>query len=204
MDEGDSLSLSYQEPSLPQLEVVNEERSSDNVFEPMVSTGHVSALSLGEDKTPPVHMEENHRSNGEKPTRHHCHHLSSSSFLQRQLSTDELQLKRASPYYMLEEEAPVCELWVASSNARHSTITVVDYAQQFTRLEVGHAPPIPEGPWHVCDDVVAGCGGRGFPCAVSMCGPQEGVAWDGGGLSSGVRCQHSQTIPAGTWGRGCM
>lgn len=145
MDGGDPLSLSYQEPSLPQLEVVSEERGSDNVFEPIVSAGHVSSLSLGEDKIPPVHMEENHRSNGEKPASrhcgHHCHHLSSSSssFLQRQLSTDELQVKRASPYYMVEEEGPVCELWVASSNARHSTITVVDYAQQFTRLEVGHA-----------------------------------------------------------------
>lgn len=156
MDGGDSLSLSYQESSLPQLEVVNEERGSDNVFEQSAvsaAVGHVSSLSLGEEKSPPIDIdtEENHRSNGEKQqtskhcTHHHCHHLSSSSssFLQRQLSTDELQLKRASPYYMAEEEeGPVCELWVASSNARHSTITVVDYAQQFTRLEVRHTPTL--------------------------------------------------------------
>lgn len=130
------LSLSYQESSLPQLEVVSEELGeNDNVFEGRVSNGALP-LRGAEDMSsvPPEDLV------GEKPlgkrdvtpgySRHH-----SSSFLQRQFSADELQLKRSSPYY-LEEEPPVCEVWVASSDARHSTITVVDYAQQFTNIEV--------------------------------------------------------------------
>ena len=138
------LSLSYQESSLPHLEVVSEELGeSDNVFEGRGSKDTPPPQGA-EDKcaTPPI-LTPPEDLGGEKPSgkrdnvtpgysRHH-----SASFLQRQLSADELQLKRASPYY-LEEEPPVCEVWVASSEARHSTITVVDYAQQFTNIEVQH------------------------------------------------------------------
>lgn len=125
-----------QESSLPQLEVVSEEgRESDNVFEYRGSKD--APLSQGgrrEGATPPLlpHEEVGGDKLSGKRDNYRQH---SASFLQRQLSADELQLKRASPYYM-EEEAPVCEMWVASSDARHSTITVIDYAQQFTQIEV--------------------------------------------------------------------
>ena len=133
--------------SLPQLEVVSEEdRTSDNVFEGPLSRGsgrNSSPRDQGDkaaSSTPPLGGQ---RGSGGSITgsysrqlsSQHCHHA---SFLQRQLSSDELAMKRTSPggYYMGEEDLPVCEVWVATSNARHSTISVIDYAQKFTNFEV--------------------------------------------------------------------
>ena len=143
--------------SLPQLEVVSEEeRVSDSVFEGSLrgsgrnsfprEQGGKAAMS-----TPP--LGERRGSGGEKggsrgsggdggsfnrqlSSHHHA------SFLQRQLSSDELGLKRTSPFYIGEEDAQMCEVWVASSNARHATITAINYSQKFTHIEVCTHGPI--------------------------------------------------------------
>ena len=63
--------------------------------------------------------------------------------LQRQMSSDELGIKRVSPYFMSEDgEGSLWEVWVASSNAHHSTLTVIDYAQTFFTIEVGIIPNV--------------------------------------------------------------
>jgi hypothetical protein len=128
-----SLSLSYRESSLPLLEVVSEEgRSGDCVFEDQVSKD-----ACGEERrvTPPPGDRGVGGARERVPGRTDDVTIPGyrHSFLQRQLSADDL--KRASPNY-LEDEPPVSEVWVASSDARHSTITVIDYAQQFTQIEV--------------------------------------------------------------------
>lgn len=62
----------------------------------------------------------------------HAHHLQ-----QRQMLSDELGVKPVSPYCMSEDgEGPLWEVWVASSNAHHSTLSVIDYAQSFFAIEV--------------------------------------------------------------------
>lgn len=153
-------SMSYQEPGPPQLEVVSEElRGSDNVFGVNSMVERISSsegVCLGQDRSPEfipppppplgnIDVELGISSTADKLSnrkeidalcpapRHHTSH-SSPGFLQRQMSTDEL--KRVSPYYMLEEEGLACEFWVASSNAQHSTISVIDYGQRFTNFEV--------------------------------------------------------------------
>ena len=63
---------------------------------------------------------------------HHAH------LLPRRAASDDLRLKRASPCDVSEDgERSLWEVWVASSNARHSTLTVIDYAQSFSTIEVG-------------------------------------------------------------------
>ena len=62
---------------------------------------------------------------------------SPSHLLQRQMSADDLSIKRASPFNLSEEgEGPMWEVWVASSNAHHSTLSVIDYTQSFSNVEV--------------------------------------------------------------------
>ncbi len=51
-------------------------------------------------------------------------------------SSEDLRIKGASPYYLPEEEISTCEVWVSSSNARHSTISVIDYNLRFSNIEV--------------------------------------------------------------------
>ena len=149
--------------SMPQLEVVSEEgRWSDNVFgggsplPPLTSslgdtpfqvnsTGGGSSGSSPDPTRVPTencisdYPSEKLNSLGVKRRGSDCslgyRHIHSR--LQWQNSCDELLVKRLSPYYyMLEEERPMAEVWVASSNARHSVITVVDYNQRFLNIEV--------------------------------------------------------------------
>ena len=139
--------------SLPQLEVVSEEdRASDSVFEGSLrgsgrnsspqEQGGKAAMStppLGGGRGSGGDRGGSRGSGGDGGGGGFSRQLSGhhhASFLQRQLSSDELGLKRASPCYMGEEDVQVCEVWVASSNARHATITAIDYSQRFTNIEV--------------------------------------------------------------------
>ena len=62
---------------------------------------------------------------------------SPSHLLQRQMSADDLSMKRVSPFSVSEEgEGPVWEVWVASSNAHHSTLSVLEYTHSFSSVEV--------------------------------------------------------------------
>ncbi len=62
---------------------------------------------------------------------------SPSHLLHRQMSADDLSMKRVSPFNMSEEgEGPMWEVWVASSNAHHSTLSVLDYTHSFSSVEV--------------------------------------------------------------------
>ena len=134
-----SLNLSSQEmSSLPQLEVVSEEgRGSDNVFETRSgSSKDKHSVSSGElvlegyTPPPPTHgANQDVTETSNIPSRY-----KSRRFLQRQASADDL-LKRASPYYLLEEDCPMCEVWVSASNAKHATVSVIDYTQRFINLE---------------------------------------------------------------------
>ena len=133
---------SCRELSLPLLEVVSEEeRGSDNVFESGVIGGGGRQTAEGGQDSEPNSMDKLAlKREGETALcgfkGHPLPYCSAPSALQHRLSTDELQQKRVSPYLLAEEESPVCEVWVAASNARHSTISVIDYTQRFTNLEV--------------------------------------------------------------------
>ncbi len=138
---------SQETSSLPQLEVVSEEDRESNLFEPLSrgsgrnSSPRELSGKMVAASTPPLRG-----SRGSGDGGSYSRQLSSQHFLQRQMSSDELALKRTSPGgYSMDDDPPVCEVWVASSNARHSTITVIDYAQRFTNIEVNYVSIFTDG-----------------------------------------------------------
>ncbi len=87
-----------------------------------------------------------------------------------------------SPSSFSDDEQPTFELWVATSNARHSVATIIDYSGKFTNIEVTtlHTVTIMiHNNYYYLHALfsyaVTGCGGGGFPCPEHVCGTRQGV-----------------------------
>ena len=139
-------SLTLSNPDNSSLQVLSEEdyHHSDNLFgresleDNQTAESAKRGGSLGDVVSPSsvvVEKSPTRRGSGDLAG-HVSHHTS--PYLQRQYSSggERHMMRRTSPGLLGEEESPKCEIWVASSNAFHSTVTVIDYTHRFANIEV--------------------------------------------------------------------